>query len=115
MKFNRGDVVFIPFPYTDLTASKVRPVAIINTPEYQEIDGDLLVLFLTSKISQPHPKFDYLLVDWKAAGLKKPTLMRSKLAVINESLVERKIGSLSRDDTAGIEQASAQALNLSRQ
>lgn len=112
MKLSRGDVVFVPFPHTDRSASKVRPVIVINEAKYQSISNDLIVVFLTSKIDNSHPEFDYLLHDWKKANLKHPTLMKSKLAVVHASLIQYRVGSLSRDDVAGVENALANALSL---
>ncbi|MEA3397813.1 MAG: type II toxin-antitoxin system PemK/MazF family toxin [Chloroflexota bacterium] len=34
MAFQRGDVVLIPFPYTDLSASKTRPVVVVSSDIY---------------------------------------------------------------------------------
>ncbi len=31
MAFQRGDVVLIPFPYTDLSASKTRPAVVVSS------------------------------------------------------------------------------------
>ena len=113
MQFNRGDIGPVPFPHKDLTASKARPVVTLNDPQYQQINGDLLVVFLTSNITRPHSDFDYSRQGWKALGLQKPTLMKSKLAVIHELLVQRKGGVLSQRDTNSIERALYKELFLS--
>jgi mRNA interferase MazF len=34
MAFNRGDVVLIPIPYTDLSATKTRPAVIVSSSSY---------------------------------------------------------------------------------
>ena len=36
-----GDLVFIPFPYSDLSSSKKRPVLVLATPDKR---GDFIVL-----------------------------------------------------------------------
>jgi mRNA interferase MazF len=113
MKLSRGDIVLIPFPYTDQSGAKVRPVVVINDSKYQSINNDLIVVFLTSILDNPHPEFDYALKDWKASRLLYPTLMKSKLAVIHASLVQHRVGSLSRGDIAGVERALEKALALS--
>ena len=38
MMFERGDIVLIPFPYSDLTSSKKRPALIISNPNLKGED-----------------------------------------------------------------------------
>ncbi|MCS7265851.1 MAG: hypothetical protein NZ805_13580 [Armatimonadetes bacterium] len=40
MAFQRGDVVLVPFPFTDLSAQRVRPAVIVSTSE-KEVDNRL--------------------------------------------------------------------------
>jgi len=98
MAWARGDVVLIPFPYSDLSATKTRPTIVISTPAYQVARRELLLVYLTSQVSQIHSTFDYLLADRQAAGLLKPTLMRSRVAVVQEALVQYHVGTLSSRD-----------------
>ena len=39
MAFRRGDVVLIPFPYTDLSAAKTRPAVLVSSEAYHLHDG----------------------------------------------------------------------------
>jgi mRNA interferase MazF len=41
----KGDIILVPFPFTDLTGSKLRPAAVL-------IDGenDITVAFMTTQI-----------------------------------------------------------------
>mgnify|MGYP003344528084 CR=1 FL=1 len=39
----KGDIVLIPFPFTDLTGSKLRPALILATTEH-----DVTVAFITT-------------------------------------------------------------------
>lgn len=45
MNCKPGTLIGIPFPYTDLTATKKRPVLVINTPDKR---GDFTCVAVTS-------------------------------------------------------------------
>ena len=51
-KFSQGDIVLVPLPFTDLTASKKRPVLILSKLEYNNITNDLIVAAITSNIDK---------------------------------------------------------------
>jgi len=48
MAFQRGDVVLIPFPYTDLSATKTRPAVVVSSECYHAVRPDLLVAYVSS-------------------------------------------------------------------
>lgn len=43
MAFQRGDVVLIPFPFTDLTTTKTRPAVVVSSAAYQSVRPELLL------------------------------------------------------------------------
>lgn len=108
----RGDVVLIPFPFSDLSARKTRPAVIVNSAEFNGVQGELLLAYLTSNIAKVHPTLDYILVDWQATKLLKPTLFKPRIAVVQESLVRFKIGELSARDVEAVNQCLRRALGL---
>jgi mRNA interferase MazF len=110
MAWDRGDVVLIPFPYSDLNTVKTRPAVIVGNPDYQVVRHELLLTYLTAQISQSHPYLDHLLVDWHTAGLLKPTLMKPRLATIHETLVRHHVGKLSAGDMIEVDQRLRRAI-----
>lgn len=60
------------FNYDGNKGYKYRPVIIVGTRE----DGSL-VMMVTSSTNKLHLEHDYLLRDWKAAGLRKPSIARA--------------------------------------
>ena len=46
--YKQGDVVLIPFPYSDLTNSKLRPALIISNERLKEINDKICCLVTTS-------------------------------------------------------------------
>lgn len=112
MAFQRGEVVLIPFPYTDLSATKTRPAVIVSSPAYHAVRPDLLLAYVSSQILVAVPPLDVLLQDWQQAGLLKPSFIRPKLAAIEPSLVVHQVGQLSLRDLTGIDRILRLALAL---
>ena len=73
MKFQRSDVVLVPFPFSDLSTTKVRPAVVVSSSLYHATEPDLLLAALTSKVATATGPFDYLLSDWRTAGLRHPS------------------------------------------
>ena len=49
--FERGDLVLIPFPFSDLSAAKRRPVLLLTRPDGY---GDFIALAVTSRPQTDH-------------------------------------------------------------
>ena len=109
--YRRGDVVLLPFPFTDLTAIKTRPVVVLSIDAFQQTNGDFTVAMITSV---PHnTPFDYELLDWKDAHLLGASWVRAKLATLDPTMVRYSPGRLKQKDIAGVEKRISQALGLS--
>ena len=94
-----GDFVLLKFPFTDGKSYKKRPALIIN--DYD--DGDIIVCRITSQIYDT--KNDYYLDNWSDAGLKLPSVVRvHKIATLDKSLVETRMGKLDNKSKKSITQ-----------
>ena len=49
MNYKRGDVVLVPFPFTDLTTTKRRPALVISTDLYNRSQVNLIIAAITSQ------------------------------------------------------------------
>lgn len=112
MAFQRNDVVLIPFPYTDLSATKTRPAVIVSSPAYHNARSELLLAYVSSQVSSAHKTIVYVLRDWKGAGLLKPSYIRPKLAAIEPTLIVHHVGKLSSHDSIEVDLRLRQALAL---
>ena len=73
----KGDIVLIPFPFTNLKGVKRRPAVILYKGEL-----DVIVSFITSRVKWEENN-DVLIVPDKLNGLKKPSLIRiDKIATL---------------------------------
>lgn len=85
----KGDIVLIPFPFTDLTGSKNRPALILI-----DSDEDITVSFITTQLKW-REKSDVRMNPSKENGLKKSSLIRlGKITTIDKELVIGKLGQL---------------------
>lgn len=110
MAFQRGDVVLIPFPFTDLRAAKTRPAVVVNSGAYQQASSDIIVAMITSKPKRTET--DLALEDWRSARLLHPSTVRCKLATLRPEAVRYRPGRLSERDMAGVDRCLRSALNL---
>lgn len=93
--YKEWDIYFAEVFFEDKpTESKMRPVL---------ISGDNVAYLLIFKITSHEPRtkyiYDYSIMDWEQAGLKKPSTIRlgSKLKIQKENIIKR-IGRLSQAD-----------------
>ena len=83
--FDRGDVIKVPFPYTDRATRQSRPALVVSTPRLEELHGLLWVVMITSAENRGWTD-DVPVADLKMAGLPVPSLIRSaKIATIDAS------------------------------
>ena len=108
--YKRGDIVLIPFPFSDLAATKTRPTVVISASNYEKETGNFTVAMITS---MPHAtSYDYELTDWQAANLLSPSWVRAKLATIDPKLVRYKPGKLTNTDLTAVDKRLRLSLGL---
>jgi mRNA interferase MazF len=66
--FEFGEVVLVPFPFTDQTTSKRRPAVVISSDAYNAERRDLIILALTSRVREPLGLGEALVDGWREAG-----------------------------------------------
>ena len=83
--FEPGDVIKVPFPYTDRATRQSRPALVVSTSRLQDLHGLLWVVMITSAANRGWPD-DVPIANLKMAGLPVPSLIRSvKIATIEAS------------------------------
>jgi mRNA interferase MazF len=75
-----GDVVVADFP--GVTGIKRRPAIVASTDLYHTHRSDVIICLLTTQIASATAPTDYVLKDWTAAGLHRPSAARSFLATL---------------------------------
>lgn len=93
-----GDVVLVPFPFTDQTTSKKRPAVVVSSTAYHKEYPDLIIMAITSQLKASPTTGESTIAEWKEAGLLKPSVMKPVLTTIERGLVLEKLGSLGTQD-----------------
>jgi mRNA interferase MazF len=92
-RFEFGDVVLVPFPFTDQSATKKRPAVVISSNAYNAERPDLVIMAVTSQL-RPTNSFGEVVVDqWQQAGLLKPSAIKPVITTIEKGLVIKAMGS----------------------
>lgn len=107
--FEFGDVVLVPFPFTDQSTTKKRPAIIVSSQHYNAQQPDLIVMAVTSQVHR-QSRFDIPIQDWQQAGLLKPSVIKPVIATIEKMLVIRSLGRLSDKDRATLAEQLAKFL-----
>ncbi|MCB2106928.1 MAG: type II toxin-antitoxin system PemK/MazF family toxin [Rhodobacteraceae bacterium] len=110
MPFKFGDVVLVPFPFTSQTASKKRPAVVISSSAYNSSRPDIVVMAVTSQLRKDAAFGEVWVVDWQMAGLLKPSAIKPVLATLEQTLVIKRLGSLSDRDLPILRNAIPQIL-----
>ena len=83
--FEKGEVIKVPFPYTDRATRQSRPALVVSTARLNDLHGLLWVVMITSAENRGWPD-DVPVANLKMAGLPVPSLIRSaKIATIDAS------------------------------
>ena len=88
----RGDIVLVPFPFTDLSGNQVRPALILYAPAKGE---DCIVAFVSSLPMKKTRLFDVKIAKSEQNGLKTDSLIRTdKISTLQQKSILCKIGTL---------------------
>jgi mRNA interferase MazF len=104
MSLRFGDVIVVPFPFTDQSATKRRPAVVISSEAYQRERPDIILMAITSQVRPAPTVGEAAVIHWQAAGLLKPSVIKPLVTTIENKLVIRQLGTLQPDDQASLRQ-----------
>lgn len=101
-----GEVFLCEFPFTSGAKSKVRPALVLF-----DLSLDAIICRVTS-VSRSGP-LDVTLIDWRAAGLLKPSVARlDRLVTAEKTIFLRRLGVLSTTDLDAVRKTWNQHMML---
>jgi mRNA interferase MazF len=95
-----GDIILVPFPFTDQSTTKKRPAVVISSAAYHRERPDYIIMAVTSRRSSSPIVGEALVVGWKSAGLLRPSVIKPVIATIERRLALKRLGQLNREDQA---------------
>lgn len=102
MDLQAFDIVKVPFPFTDKTATKNRPALVLSSAtHFNTPAGHSVMAMITSSTHTAWP-LDCIIHDLPAAGLPAPSLVRFKLFTLDYRLVRGVLGHLSNSDQENV-------------
>ncbi|MDJ0691753.1 MAG: type II toxin-antitoxin system PemK/MazF family toxin [Xenococcaceae cyanobacterium MO_188.B32] len=102
--YNFGDILLVPFPFTDQTSTKKRPTAVISSNNYNSQKPDLIIIAITSQFNSPINFGEMAIRDFSSAGLLKPSIIKPVITTIEKNLIIRKLGQLQDLDCQNLRQ-----------
>ncbi len=113
MRVKRGEIWLLRFPFTDPSATKLRPAVV-----WAVFGEDALVVGVFSRIPTKPLRDTWVLIekgtqDFAQTGLIKTSLVKSeKLVIVHYSVLQRKLGRVPLSLMSHIEVALKKALHL---
>src|SRR3989338_8829155 len=93
-RFVKGDVVVIPFPFSDLSTSKKRPALVLAGLE----GDDLILCQITSEARFDKYSIELKNTEFKQGKLNIKSMIRpNRLFTADRSLIQYKVGSLKNE------------------
>jgi mRNA interferase MazF len=110
--WRRGDVVLVSVAFTDRSGAQRRPAVVVSGDRYNAASPDVMIASITGNLQALRHPGDHLLADWQEAGLLRPSLAQAKIATVEATIIERRLGTLSAGDFAALDRGLREALAL---
>lgn len=100
-KFVKGDVLVVPFPFSDLSDSKRRPVLVVATPG----GDDVILCQITSRHRNNNHVIELSDNDFEDGGLKVESYIRpDRIFTAEKSLIQYKAGRVKKQKQKEVEE-----------
>mgnify|MGYP001569164926 CR=1 FL=1 len=113
--YRQGDIVLLPFPFTDFSSFKQRPALVISSDDFNFSQNDIVVVAISSHIPSKFGKNDFLIgkENPEKFGLPKTSLIKlGKIITVDQRLVRKSIGKLPKNEFKKIVKKIQEILGL---
>ena len=95
---NQQDILLVPFPFSDQSGKKVRPVLVLSNNNYNRFGEDIIVCAITPNLKQNRYS---ILIDEKNLETgklyEKSSVKADSLLKVNKNLIIKNIGTLNKN------------------
>lgn len=99
----QGDLLLVPFPFSDQSGKKVRPVIVISNNEFNRYSEDVLVVGVTSSISKGEYTILLTNKDLKEGKLFTNCCIKiENILKLDKELIIKRIGKVNMSITRNI-------------
>ncbi len=112
INYERGNIILVPFPFSDQSTTKKRPAVVISSDDYNENSPDIIIMAITSRIEQAFYMGECFIENWQDAGLLRPSSTKPAISTIEKSLILKKLGRLSPRDLIAIDKVLKKLINI---
>jgi len=95
--FEQGEILIVPFPFSDLSSIKQRPVLVLSKREYNEGKDDIITCGITSNLKDS--SYSILIENNNLERGNIPTVSRIKidqLFTLEKSIVKKRIAKVNK-------------------
>ena len=91
-RYKRGDIVLVPFPFTDLSSSKRRPALVVSPDWFNSSNQDLVLVAITSQIGDDPRSVLLDEADFVGGKLPKRSMVKlAKVFTIHSALIAKRL------------------------
>ena len=110
----KGDIVLVPFPFTDLSTSKLRPALVLYTNQSNQ---DITLCFISSQGLSNIQDDEFILnitdSEFSKTGLKAVSKVRvTRIVTLERQLITRKLGQITIEQIEQLNKKMIQAFQL---
>lgn len=103
-EYNTGDVVLLPFPFSNYTSYKQRPALIVSSSVWNSSHDDIVVVAISSKTARSKNEYPLNEREQKSSGLRISSVVRlGNIYTVDKRLVREKVGSFGKSTIRSIQ------------
>lgn len=98
-----GEIVVVPFPFTDLSSSKVRPALVLSDAAFNAAGPDVVVCAITSRLANAANSVILADDDLETGTLERPSRVKAaNVVTLEKSVIRRKIARVKKEAFARV-------------
>lgn len=96
MEYYQGDIVIVPFPFTNLKTAKVRPAVVVSNEHINKKTEDVILAAMTTTIRNDEFSFE-LHNSFLSYPLRKSEVRCNKLFTCEKRIIHKVISKMNDD------------------